>query len=173
MEAIEVLARRFRLEDVFVHDVRRTAGGVGVPQADLADCTVLAEDVVHVFGRYFVRQTPEFRKGNGCVKMHFGRYGDGNDELCPTYLTNKTLFTSGGSRLPVLRTVAGANAPFMLRKLRNTGECFRASAVGEQEGRGKVGACQYRGRAYRNMRTCGDTCPPQSIEVQVRTNLHL
>lgn len=58
LEAIQVLAGRLRVVDVFVNNVSCTTRLVRVAQADLPYRAILAKDVVHLVAGDLIRQTP-------------------------------------------------------------------------------------------------------------------
>lgn len=67
VETGQMVARVFGVEDVFVDDERRPSGFGRVSHPDLPYGSVLAEYVVHFFGRDFVREVPDVQDA-----IHFG-----------------------------------------------------------------------------------------------------
>ncbi len=95
LKAIEVFAGVLGLEYVFIHHVRSAARSIRISQSYLANSAVLAENIVHIFFRNLIRQTPAKQTSQ---QMSFPATA-----RRITYLTKRIRFTSGGSRIPTRR----------------------------------------------------------------------
>lgn len=75
-----MLARRLGIKDVLVDDVCGPPGilVVRLAEADLANGSILTEDIVHFITRYLVRQAPETQIQKDAGRKRNGEHAGGN-----------------------------------------------------------------------------------------------